>query len=66
MRSEEEIKTILKRYEGRLALLKQNEQDNQDQRLEMLYRNQINRTEGIIKGLNLALGTKIKLKLKDR
>ena len=52
--------------EGRLALLKQNEQDNQDQRLEMLYRNQINRTEGIIKGLNLALGTKIKLKLKDR
>lgn len=66
MRSEDEIKGMIKRYEKHLELLRQNYKDNKDENLNLLYIRQIGITEGMIKGLKFASGSKVKLKLKNR
>lgn len=66
MRSEDEIKGIIKRYEKDLKLLRECYRNNKDEDLNWLYIRQIGITEGVIKGLKIALGSKIKLKLKSK
>ena len=66
MRSEDEIKTILKRHENDLKELRQCYFDNEDEELKLLYIRQIGVAEGVIKGLKTALGRKEKLKLKSK
>lgn len=66
MRSEDEIKTILKRYENDLKELRQCYFDNEDEELKLLYIRQIGIVEGVIQGLKISLGHKKKLKLKSK
>lgn len=66
MISENEIKNLIKRYEDDLKLLEQNYKLNKDEDLNWLYIREIGLTEGTIKGLKIALGHKIKLKLKSK
>lgn len=65
MRSEDEIKTILKRYENDLKELRQCYFDNEDEELNLLYVREIGIVEGVIQGLKISLGHKKKLKLKS-
>lgn len=66
MRSKDEIKGMIERYEKHLELLRQNYKDNKDENMNLLYIRQIGITEGMIKGLKIALGSKVKLKLKNK
>lgn len=64
MISEDKIKNLIKCYEDDLKLLEQNYKDNKDEDLNWMYIRQIGLTEGVIKGLKIALGHKTKLELK--
>lgn len=66
MRSEYEIEYLIKHYEDDLKLLKQNYKLNKDEELNWLHSHQIGLTEGVIKGLKIALGHKTKLELKSK
>lgn len=65
MKSREEIQQLISQNKEELQFLQECYYENDDESLSLMYLHEIGKLRGVIKGLEMALGDKKKLKLKD-